>query len=204
MPIIDLKDLKNSFFLKLITLLIFMSLIGCKNEDVEEELNYKYFKLEKQGWKSKTSIEDLGDVKCKATEVPIQYYILKEQKNKGIKYVDSVYQAHKYERIFEVEFDHKENKDLKKAIQSNFSESQLIEYLSFGITEDFSVYNQKRKEYKCQGVIYEGNGNFQDNSKLILFFSDINPTDTIYLVYKDKLFNSGKLKFRFKETVEKL
>ena len=98
---------------KICLLLFVMALFSCKKEDKvidDSEIRDKYFQLEKIGWKSKVHNQLIDDINFTATEVPIQYYLLKDKGNEDLFQVDSLYQANKTERVIEFTFHQDEEK----------------------------------------------------------------------------------------------
>ena len=54
---------------------------ACKDEEKQiddSEIRYRFFNLEKAGWKSREHTQRVDDIGFTATEVPIPYYILNE------------------------------------------------------------------------------------------------------------------------------
>lgn len=201
MPINVTRDTKVKFCFY--SLIVIHLLVSCKGDNHKEELEYKYYKLEKEGWKSTSISEDLGDVKCRATQVPVAYYVMKSIGSSDLVKVDSISNSHLKERIIEIDLESAGNKDFVDVINTNLSESQLIEYFSFGIADDFYLIS-KEKKHKCRSVIYQSDGQKILKPKLLLFFSGVNPEEDCYLQYRDKLFNNGVLNFRFQKPIEKL
>jgi hypothetical protein len=65
-------------------LLFVLVLYSCKKEgNVKDDadIRSRYFQLEKIGWKSKVYNQYVDDINFTATEVPIQYYLLKDKGN---------------------------------------------------------------------------------------------------------------------------
>lgn len=187
---------QNSFFL----FFFFVFLISCKKEiKNENEIRDRYFQLEKIGWKSKVHNQLVDDINFTATEVPIQYYLLKDKGNENLLLVDSLYEANKTERVLEFTFHHTEEKDLLEKAFTGMSYEDGIKYLSFALDKDFCVVTSKNDTIKCSGVTYERNFKIAPYQKVMLFFSGINPDEKIQLIYKDYLFRKGTIKFKFKD-----
>lgn len=179
-----------------------MTLFSCKKEDKvidDSEIRDKYFQLEKIGWKSKVHNQLIDDINFTATEVPIQYYLLKDKGNEDLFLVDSLYQANKTERVIEFTFHQDEEKDLLDEKFTGMSYEDGVKYMSFGLDRDFYVVTSKKDTIKCSGVIYERNYKIAPFQKVLLLFSGIEPDDKIQLVYKDYLFRKGIMKFKFKD-----
>ena len=62
----------------------------------------------------------------------------------------------------------------------------------------------KKNTIKCSGVNFERNFKVAPLQKVILFFSGISPKDKIQLVYNDKLFGKGIMKFMFEEQYKEI
>jgi len=199
-----MKDYKGFIFL-----CIALALFSCKKEESREEkvvsdIRFRYFNLEKQGWKSKIHSQLVDSINYTATEVPIQYYLLKDLGNTDLIKVDSLYEANKKERVIEFTFEQINEEDLLGEKFTSRSYEKSVEYMSFGIQKDFTVVTSKKDTIKCSGALFERTFKIAPKNKLLLFFSGIDPNDKIQLIYQDKLFNSGTLKFRFKDSTLKL
>jgi len=192
----------TNFFLLGIALIF----AGCKDEKKVDDsaIRYRHFKLEKAGWKSKEHLQQVDDMDFTATEVPISYYILKSEGNADLFAVDSIEKANEKERVLEFIFKHDNDKNLLETEFTGLNLEETVKYMSFDITNDFYLVTDKKDTINCSGVIFERNFNMVSDQKLILFFSGINPTDKIQLVYNDQLFKKGILKFKFEEKTTKL
>lgn len=190
----------------LLFILVFFT--GCRQEsnDIKDdsEIRYRYFKFENNGWKSKVRSQKINEINYTATEVPVPYYILKDQGTDNLFDVDSVHKANINERIIEFEFLHEEEKDLlhQKFTHSDFETT--IKYLSFSIGNDFCVVTTKHDTIKCSGAIYERQFKLSPTQKIILFFSGINQNEQIQLIYNDRLFNQDIIKFQFSDKPTKI
>lgn len=194
----------------LILILSFL-LVSCgkeenKNEkDIDDsEIRYKLFQLEDIGWKSKKNSQQLEDINFTAIEVPIQYYLLKDQGNSNLFNIDSLYNQNKFERIIEFTFEQENEKDLLEETFTKLSYEDGVKYMSFMMENDFYVVTSKNDTIKCLGVNYERNFKVAPFQKIMLFFSGINPNDKIQLVYNDKLFGKGIIKFKFEEQYKEI
>jgi hypothetical protein len=70
--------------------------------------------------------------------------------------------------------------------------------------KDFYVVTSKKDTIKCSGVNYERNFKVAPFQKIMLFFSGIQPKDKIQLIYNDKLFGKGIVKFKFEEQYKEI
>lgn len=186
-----------SFFLVAI---VFASCKTEGNKVDDSEVRYKYYNIEKTGWKSREHVQDVDDIIFKATEVPIAYYILKSEGNKNLLAIDSIEKANQNERILEFIFTQGDKQNLLDDKFTGLDPDEVVKYMSFSIADDFFVVTSKNDTIKCSGVLYERNFNITAEQKLMLFFTGIGPAEKIQLVYDDKLFKKGTLKFKFEET----
>lgn len=190
---------------KLCFLLILLTLISCKKEIRNtDEIEERYFNLEKIGWKSRVHNQLVDDINFTATEVPIQYYLLKSEGKNDLIKIDSIYEANKTERIIEFTFHQDEEKDLLEKSYTGMDYEQGIKYLSFAIDKDFYVVTSKNDTIRCSGVNFERNYKVAPYQKILLFFSGISHDEKIQLVYQDYLFQKGTIKFKFKDPYTKI
>jgi hypothetical protein len=187
-------------------ILIFIAFLSCKENRPTDDskIREKYFRMEDTGWKSQQSIQTVEGINYTATEVPIPYYILKNEGTDNLLKADSIAHANKTERIIEFEFLQEEEKDLLQSGFTKLDYKKSVEYLSFGIQNDFYVVTTKNDTIKCEGVNFERSFKVAPTQKIMLFFTGIDPDEKIQLVYNDKLFGRGTLKFTFKEKITKL
>lgn len=196
-----MKDL-NRFVL----VLLFLVLFSCKNDNShlvntdDSEIRDRYFNLEKIGWKSRVYTQKVDDIGFIATEVPIQYYLLKDFGTENLKNVDSLYEVNKRERVLEFTFQQEEEKDLLSKDFTGMDYTAAVKYMAFGLNKDFYVVTSKNDTIQCSGVTYERSYKIAPYQKVLLFFSGIDPDEKIQLVYTDFLFRKGTLKFKFKDT----
>ncbi len=185
---------------------ILLSILSCSTDKKKEEtkVEYKLFNLEKSGWKSKSISHFLSGIEYKATLVPLQYYILKNEGVNNFERVDSIYQSIKNERVIEVEFQQEKEEDLLKSEYTNLDYESAVKYMSFSIEKDFKVVTQSGDTISCSGVTFERNFKVAPFKRLLLHFGNISPAEDIKLIYEDNLFGNGILKFKFTETPIKL
>jgi hypothetical protein len=194
----------NSFLI--IFSLVFFSCSKKESEKVVDDsaIRYKLFQLEDMGWKSKSNFQQIDDINFTATEVPIEYYLLKDQGKSDLFNIDSLYNENKYERIIEFTFEQESEKDLLLEDFTTLSYEEGIKYMSFKMENDFYVVTSKNDTIKCSGVNYERNFKVAPFQKIMLFFSAIEPKDKIQLIYNDKLFGKGIIKFKFEEQYKEI
>lgn len=183
-------------------LFIFL-LVSCKkepkNNQQDSEIRDHYFNLEKIGWKSRSYTQVVDDIGFTATEVPIQYFLLKDQGIENLQHIDSLYEENKRERVIEFTFQQDEEKDLLGKDFTGMDYTAAVKYMSFGLDKDFYVVTSKKDTILCSGVNFERNYKIAPFQKVLLFFSGIDPNDKIQLIYNDYLFRKGTLKFKFKD-----
>jgi hypothetical protein len=196
-----MKVQSKVFFIVLLALIF-----SCNKKDKvnEQDIYYRLENLEHQGWKSKSISQHLGDIKYSATEVPIQYYILKEVGSQKLAAVDSIYEENKRERIMEFTFTQDGEQDLLKEEFTHMDYQSAVKYISFKIQDDFYAVTGHSDTIKCSGITFERSFKVGPYNKVLLFFTDVNPAENIQLVYHDRLFGRGTIKFRFKEPTIKL
>lgn len=192
---------------KLFGILSLLLLFGCKKvEEIRDdsEVRFRYFNLEANGWKSRTHTESIDNMDFSATEVPIQYYILKEMGASDLKKADSVYEENKRERIIEFTFKDKNKKDVLEESETGIDYKKGVEYMSSTIQKDFYAVTSRKDTIKCSGVLFERNFKVAPFTRIMLFFTGIAPEEKIQVVYDDHLFNKGVLKFKFADPILKL
>lgn len=180
-----------------------MSVFSCERSKTTTNTDYKNFNLSNNEWKSKRITHSIDFLSYTATEVPLYYYILKNTPENSEK-KDSIVLANSKERIIEVEFQHQNKEDLLLEEFTNKSYLESVKYMSFFIEEDFKVVTESNDTIKCNGVLFERNFKVAPFKRLLLYFNNIDPNETIKLVYNDELFGNGIMEFEFKEKPLKL
>lgn len=195
-------------FNKLFWLFIVLSYFSCKKEEDkfknDSEIRDRYFKLEKIGWKSRQYTQKIDGIHFTATEVPIQYYLLKDKGNENLFLIDSLSEINKRERVLEFTFQQEDEKDLLAMEFTGMDYTSAVKYMSFGLDKDFYVVTSKLDTIACSGVNFERNFKIAPYQKVLLFFSGIEPDEKIQLVYNDYLFRKGTIKFKFKDTYTRI
>lgn len=190
----------------LLTILVLLIPCGCKTDkDLgETHESYKFFNLERAGWKSMSISQNVSNISYTATLVPIQYYMVKNEGLENPSRIDSMYQAHKTERIIEMEFRHKSRDDLLKSQYSNLDYESAVKYMAFSMEKDFMAVTRSGDSINCSGVTFERNFKLAPFKRLLLHFGNIPENEQLQLVYQDELFGNGIIKFKFKGTPLKL
>lgn len=187
--------------LSLLSILFFIG-VGCKSDKDEDALYAKYYNLEKYGWKSRVNRQEIGKLEYSAVEVPIQYYLLKDKGSANLNEIERLYEENKRERIVEFSFSDDEGKDLLTSGQSKFGFEDSVKHLAFGIQEDFYVVTSASDTVRCAGVSYERTYKIAPYQRVLLFFSGIDPQEKLRLVYNDRLFGNGTIKFSFEDKLK--
>ena len=197
--------MKNSTYLYTFFLILMISLISCDGEPKKSltDSDYKWYAWQQQGWKSKKSHQFINEINYTATEVPLQYYLLKNLGDDYIK-VDSIYNANHKERIIEIEFQHSEQTDLLKEEYTNRSYHDAVKYMAFAMEKDFKIVTSSNDTIVCAGANFERNFKVAPFKRIILHFNGINPDDNIQLIYQDNLFGNGIIKFNLEGAPLKL
>jgi len=204
MQMLNMKE-SNLQFHYYILVLLCLCLISCKKkEGAVQDNSEKIFRLENVGWKSKQVNRYINTINYTATEVPLQYYILKNQGNADLNKVDSIYKSNERERVLEIEFHHDEEKDLLLSEFTSRNYQEAVKYMAFTIKKDFTIVTSSKDTIPCAGVQFERNFKVAPFKRALLYFGNINPEDEIQLIYNDELFGNGIIKFKFKETPIKL
>ncbi len=193
-----MKDLIRIIFLFFVILNI-----SCK-KNKSDEISFRYYNLESSGWKSRNHSEVVDNIGFTGTEVPIQYYLLKDMGKTNLLKVDSIYEQNKRERVIEFVFQDDSEDDLLKEKYTDLDYESSVKYMSFKMQDDFYVVTQKFDTIKCSGSLFERSFKVAPQNKIMLYFSNIDPNDKIQLVYNDKLFKKGVLKFNFADPILKL
>jgi hypothetical protein len=198
---------KNFFVvigLVITAILFLLYFLFYKKEVDDSRIRYELYSLENVGWKSKKYSQKVDDISFTAIEVPIQYYILKNQGKQDLFKIDSIYQENKNERVYEFLFEQDAKKDLLDKDFTNLGYKDAISYLSFKIENDFYLVTESNDTIPTSGVLYERNFKVAPYQKVMVFFSGIAPKEKVQLVYKDILFRKGVLKFKLKEPLKKI
>ncbi len=163
----------------------------CKNK---AQSDYKLYSIQHQDWKSKRINQFINDINYTVTEVPIHYYLLKNNPNISAK-IDSLYELSADERVLEIEFQHVKESDLLSAEFTNRSYDDAVTYMAFTIEKDFEVVTSSLDTILCSGVSFERNFKLAPFKRILLYFNNIPPNDAIKLIYQDHLFGNGIIKF---------
>lgn len=196
----------KNFILIFQVIVVSLLIFACKEDtDIAQvDESYKFFNLERAGWKSKSISQNFSSIAYTATMVPIQYYIIKNESFDNPSRIDSIYNKHKTERVIEMVFRHDSKDDLLKSEYTKLDYESAVKYMAFGIEKDFMAITQSGDTINCSGVTFERNFKLAPFKRLLLHFGNIPENDQIQLVYQDHLFGNGILKYKFKEAPLKL
>jgi len=163
-----------------------------------------FFELDGQHWKSKKVSHFAGDIYYRATEVPVDYYLLKNLGSVGRDSLSLISNKYNEERIVEFEFEHIDSKDLLEREYTNFSYDKSVMYLASSIRKDFKAVTSSGDTLEASGVHFERHFKVSPFKRVLLYFGGIAADESIQLVYQDQLFNNGVFKFKFDELPLKL
>lgn len=189
----------NSFFIAFSLMILFSCSKEKKTVRDDSQIRDRYYNLQKIGWKSKVYNQKVDDIDFRATEVPVQYYLLKDKGNQDLFLVDSLYERNKNDRVIEFTFTQEDEKDILDREFTGMNYDDAVKYMSFGLDKDFFIVTAKNDTIPCSGVLFERSYKIAPYQKVMLFFSGIDPNEKIQLIYKDYLFKKGTLKFKFKD-----
>lgn len=195
------RDFTCKFFVFLSVLCIILSCNKSAKNDSQPD--YNYYQLKQQGWKSKRVNQYVNDINYTATEVPLQYYLLKNVSDNSTT-VDSLYRIHAKERVIEIEFQHANQTDLLLEDYTGKTYEEAVKYMAFTIEKDFTVVTSTNDTIACSGINFERNFKVAPFKRLLLYFNGIKPNDKIKLIYSDHLFGNGIVKFNFNQTILKI
>lgn len=161
------------------------------------EFENQLFELEERGWKSHAISHFYDGIKYKAVQVPIQYYVLKNEGSKDIKKVDSICKSMKNERVLEVTFEQEDSDDLLKSKYTKRDYEASVKYMAFGMQDDFQVVTKSGDTIHCSGLTFERNFKVAPFKRVLLYFGGIPEGEDTVLLYKDQMFGNGLMKFDF-------
>lgn len=197
MQIQDMKAMSRF----LVILFFALIMVSCGKDTsaktTETDVEFRLETLANKGWKSKKINQYINEINYTATEVPNAYYILKEMGTSDLAVVDSVMNLNSNERVIEVEFAHVESKDLLKEEFTNLSYEEAVKYMAFKLNKDFMVITSSNDTIPCVGVQFERNFKVAPFKRALIYFTGIPEEEQIQLIYTDKLFNNGIIKFNF-------
>jgi hypothetical protein len=176
-----------------IAIIFFYFFISCNSSGSKP----KIYRSPQGSWSSVSVSKFIGDINYTATEVPLQYYLLKANKN-NLQSVDSLFHLYAKERIIEIEFEHTNKDDLLLSDYTKRSYEDAVKYMAFTIEKDFLVVTSTNDTIACVGVNFERNFKLAPFKRVLLYFDNVPPEDSIKLIYQDHLFGNGIIKFNFK------
>ncbi len=98
------------------------------------------------------------------------------------------------EQLFYVEFEESQKRDLmKKYFEQHMDES--VSYLSFKIDQDFSLVQSDTID--AASLVYERNYHVAPFERILISFKGIDKDEEMEIIYRDKLFQKGEMKFHF-------
>lgn len=189
----------NKLYLVLLCVFIFSCSSENKKDIKDSENSYKIFRQENLGWKSRQVMHFSNDIQYRATEVPIEYYLLKNMGSENLQLIDSLSKKYALERIIEFEFEHINNADLLKAEYTSMDYDKSVMYMAATIKNDFVAVTESNDTIPCSGVQFERHFKVSPFKRVLLYFGGIPANENIQLIYRDRLFNNGIFKYKFNE-----
>ncbi len=165
----------------------------------EEDLAYRFYQLEKRGWKSRQLTKTAQDIQYRASEVPLEYYLLQNEGIANLSNIDSLSKKHAHERIIEFELEHAQQEDLLQAKHTTLNYEESVQYLSSTIRNDFVAVTASNDTIPCAGVHFERHFQVSPFKRVLLYFGGIESQEAIQLIYRDRLYKNGIFKFKFNE-----
>lgn len=187
----------GSFFF----IVCFLFIFSCKRKDssFNENTVYRLYNLQNAGWKSQTLTHRFDEIIYRATAVPAEYYILRNEANADMQTIDSISRLYQSERVIEFEFEHAESMDLLDVVFTALDYDKSVTYISSTIQQDFFIVTESKDTITCKGVLFERHFKVTPFNRVLLYFEGINPEEQIQLLYYDHLFKNGIFKFTFSE-----
>ncbi len=187
--------IKKGFKIALAIAIIFFYFFTSCNSS---ESKAKIYESAQGNWSSVSVSKFIGDINYTATQVPLQYYLLKANHN-NLQNADSLSHLYAKERIIEIEFEHANKDDLLLSDYTKRSYEDAVKYMAFAIEKDFSVVTSTNDTIACAGVNFERNFKLAPFKRLLLYFNGVPQESNIKLIYQDELFGNGILKFDLRD-----
>lgn len=140
-----------------------------------------------------------GGINYSAKELVISNHLKKSLNASSTHQLDSLDQEMSTERVFQVEFQHLSEADLLQSKYTNLDYSESVQYMSSYIGADFFIVTNNQDTLVSQGVIFERNFKIAPFKRVLVFFTSVDPTAKVDLVYNDRLFGNGQIKFNHKD-----
>lgn len=159
----------------------------------------KLFEYENQGWKSQRITQFADGIHYRATEVPNEYYLLKSEGKNNLHLLDSLSRNFERERIIEFEFEEINEEDLLKEEFTRMNYDESVTYMASRIQGDFIAVTSGNDTIACSGVQFERHFKVSPFKRILIYFNNIDPSENLQLIYRDRLFDNGIFKFKFNE-----
>lgn len=140
-----------------------------------------------------------GGINYSARELSISQHLKKSLSASSSHDLDSLDRDMSRERVFQVEFQHLSEADLLQSNYTNLDYSESVQYMSSHIGSDFSIVTSNHDTLVSQGVIFERNFKIAPFKRVLVFFTSVDPTSKVDLLYNDRLFGNGQIKFNHKD-----
>jgi len=207
--------------LKKLTYIFLLFLIGCQGSKSEKEIekkpnsvitseediytddNFKdvkkTFSFEGQNFETSKRTIKIGEIFFTAIILPNEYYIRKNLKIKNKDSIKSYIKRFENEKIIQFDFQHEERKDLLLQEFTGVNYKKSVEYMSNLIHHDFYAITSEGDSIKSSGVLFERNFNLAPRKRLLLYFNTEKNADKLKLVYDDRIFKKGIIKFNLQK-----
>ncbi len=188
--------MKNPLYIVIVSIIV----LACQGNPTakisDQDIAHKLYTLQGEGWKSKRVSHLAGDIQYRATQVPVEYYLLKSlQDNQDS--ITSLARDMANERIVEMEFEHFGKSDLLEQDFTGMDYDRSVSYMANTIQGDFMAVTQTGDTIPCSGVHFERHFKVSPFKRVILYFGGIPQQQPIQVIYNDRLFGNGIFKFSF-------
>ncbi|MBX2828555.1 MAG: hypothetical protein KTR22_10335 [Flavobacteriaceae bacterium] len=187
---------------KLSILILTVVVLACQGNPDSQNKNvdiaHKLYTLEDAGWRSKRVAHLTGDIQYRATQVPVEYYLLRSLGGDRDS-LASLSGTMAGERIVEVEFEHFGKGDLLEERHTGLDYDRSVSYMAQGLSGDFTAVTATGDTIPCSGVHFERHFKVSPFKRVILYFGGVPEGEGIQLIYNDRLFGNGIFKFTFEE-----
>lgn len=196
-----MKEIISFFALSLL-------LCACTDAKGKKEVaakEFRYYQLEGGGgWKSKVNVQKVESTSFQAVLVPLQYYLNRSSTAADKTAADSIYKANERERIVEFVVEDDKKGDMLQEKFTGLGYEESVKYISTDIRKDFYLVTGRKDTIPCSGVLRETAPKGIPYTKILLFFSNVDPNEKVQLVYDDLLYGKGKIKFNFNDPIVNL
>ncbi|WP_196896069.1 hypothetical protein [Aureivirga marina] len=155
----------------------------------------KLFEIEGKSYWANTRKQVVDDFTFTATQLPMEYYI---RKNLGLhkqEAIEKEFEKIKKGRIIDFKIQKEAATDILEEKHSKLPYEEAVKYMAFKIQNDFYGVTSSGDTIPCIGAHFERTFKLSPFKRILLFFDNINPDETIQVIYNDKMYRKGILKF---------